>query len=48
MGMPGRTADLGLSRTARLRLCGNAVVPQQAERALRLISRQLDATTPNG
>jgi DNA (cytosine-5)-methyltransferase 1 len=42
MGTPhGWTDDLGLSRNARLRLCGNAVVPQQASLAMHLLLRQL-------
>jgi DNA (cytosine-5)-methyltransferase 1 len=38
----GWTAGLGLSRTARLRLAGNAVVPQQAACALRLLLDQIE------
>jgi DNA (cytosine-5)-methyltransferase 1 len=43
MGLPpGWTDGLGLSRTARLRLCGNAVVPQQASHALQLILQEFN------
>ncbi|GAA1250519.1 hypothetical protein GCM10009665_46510 [Kitasatospora nipponensis] len=42
MGIPdGWTDGLGLSGTARIRLCGNSVVPQQAARAVHLLFRQL-------
>lgn len=38
MGLPaGWVTDLGLSRTAQLRLIGNGVCPQQAEHAIRLL-----------
>ena len=38
MGIPGRVTRLpGISRTARLRIIGNGVVPHQAAAALRLL-----------
>lgn len=38
MGLPeGWITDIGLSRNAELKACGNGVVPQQAEVALRLL-----------
>jgi DNA (cytosine-5)-methyltransferase 1 len=40
MGLPaGYVTDLGLPRSAELRVLGNGVVPQQAERALRQLVR---------
>jgi hypothetical protein len=38
MGLPdGWVTDVGLTRTEELKACGNGVVPQQAEYALRLL-----------
>jgi hypothetical protein len=38
MGLPeGWITDVGLSRNEELKACGNGVVPQQAELALRIL-----------
>lgn len=37
MGWPIGWTDVGISRNARLRICGNGVVPQQAALALDLL-----------
>jgi DNA (cytosine-5)-methyltransferase 1 len=37
MGWPASWTDVGISRNARLKICGNGVVPQQAALALRLL-----------
>ena len=38
MGLPeGWVCDLGLSRTAELKMLGNGVVPQQASLALEIL-----------
>jgi len=38
MGLPeGWITDVGLSRNDELKACGNGVVPQQAELALRVL-----------
>ena len=37
MGWPAGWTDVGISRNARLKICGNGVVPQQAALALRLL-----------
>jgi DNA (cytosine-5)-methyltransferase 1 len=41
MGLPSGWTE-GVARTARLKMLGNAVVPQQAELAIRLLLNQLD------
>ena len=38
MGWPAGWTDVGISRNARLKICGNGVVPQQAAMALRLLA----------
>ena len=41
MGLPeGHVCDLGLSRTAELKMLGNGVVPAQAALALRLLDER--------
>ena len=43
MGLPdGWVTDVGLSRTDELKACGNGVVPQQAELALRILLEKVD------
>lgn len=43
MGLPeGWITDVGLTRNAELKACGNGVVPQQAELALRLLLEGVD------
>jgi site-specific DNA-cytosine methylase len=43
MGLPeGHVTDVGLTRNEQLKACGNGVVPQQAELALRLLVQRLD------
>ena len=37
MGWPDAWTDVGISRNARLKACGNGVVPQQAAHALALM-----------
>ncbi len=44
MGLPeGWITDVGLSRNDELKACGNGVVPQQAELALRILLQSHDA-----
>ena len=40
MGLDGHVCDLGLSRTAELKMLGNGVCPQQAALALRLLDER--------
>jgi hypothetical protein len=43
MGLPdGWITDCGLSRNEELKACGNGVVPQQAEMALRMLLEGID------
>jgi hypothetical protein len=43
MGLPeGWVTDVGLSRVDELKACGNGVVPQQAELALRILLEGVD------
>lgn len=43
MGLPeGWITDCGLTRNEELKACGNGVVPQQAELALRILLNGLD------
>jgi DNA (cytosine-5)-methyltransferase 1 len=43
MGLPaGWITDAGLTRTEELKACGNGVVPQQAELALRILLEGVD------
>lgn len=43
MGLPeGHITDAGLTRNEQLKACGNGVVPQQAELALRLLLQRMD------
>ncbi|GAA2734102.1 DNA cytosine methyltransferase [Actinocorallia aurantiaca] len=45
MGLPaGYVTDVGISRSAQLKLLGNGVVPQQAEAALRWLAQQAQLT----
>ncbi len=47
MGLePGWITDCGLSRNDELKACGNGVVPQQAELALRVLLEGI--TLPRG
>lgn len=49
MGLPeGWITDVGLSRVDELKACGNGVVPQQAELALRILLEGVDLSTPPG
>jgi DNA (cytosine-5)-methyltransferase 1 len=49
MGIPNRVTGVpGISRTARLRLIGNGVVPQQAAAALRLLTERVVLGAPPG
>jgi len=49
MGLPeGWITDVGLSRNDELKACGNGVVPQQAELALRVLLEGLDIETKRG
>lgn len=44
MGLePGWITDVGLTRNEELKACGNGVVPQQAELALRILLEGVDA-----
>ena len=46
MGVPeGWITDAGLSRNDELKACGNGVVPQQAEMALRILLEGIDLET---
>lgn len=46
MGLPeGWVTDVGLSRTDELKACGNGVVPQQAELALRILLEGINLST---
>ena len=40
MGLDGHVCDLGLSRTAELKMLGNGVCPQQAALARRLLDER--------
>jgi len=43
MGLPaGWATGLGLGRKVELMICGNGVVPQQAKRALQILSERID------
>lgn len=47
MGLPeGWITDVGLSRVDELKACGNGVVPQQAELALRILLEGVDLSDP--
>ena len=48
MGLPeGWITEVGLSRNAELKACGNGVVPQQAELALRMLLQGVDLHADN-
>jgi len=40
MGLDGHVCNLGMSRTAELKMLGNGVCPQQAALALRLLDER--------
>ena len=49
MGLPeGWITDVGLSRNDELKACGNGVVPQQAELALRVLLEGVDIESKRG
>jgi hypothetical protein len=49
MGLPGGwITDVGLSRNEELKACGNGVVPQQAEMALRMLLEGINTETKRG
>ena len=49
MGLPeGWITDVGLTRNEELKACGNGVVPQQAELALRILLNGLPFTSTGG
>jgi DNA (cytosine-5)-methyltransferase 1 len=49
MGVPaGWIVDCGLTRNESLKACGNGVVPQQAELALRVLLEGLDLNKEKG
>ena len=49
MGLPeGWITDVGLSRNEELKACGNGVVPQQAELALRILLEGIDFESKRG
>ena len=49
MGVPeGWICDVGLTRNEMLKACGNGVVPQQAELALRMLMQGMTLTQPGG
>jgi DNA (cytosine-5)-methyltransferase 1 len=49
MGVPaGWITGVGLSRNDELKACGNGVVPQQAELALRMLLEGVEITTGGG
>jgi hypothetical protein len=49
MGLPeGWITDVGLSRNEELKACGNGVVPQQAEMALRMLLQGINTETKRG
>jgi hypothetical protein len=49
MGLePGWITDVGLTRNEELKACGNGVVPQQAELALRVLLNGLALTAGGG
>lgn len=49
MGVPeGWITNCGLSRNDELKACGNGVVPQQAELALRILLEKIDIQTKRG
>lgn len=49
MGLPdGWITDVGLTRNEELKACGNGVVPQQAELALRILLQDIPFTSTGG
>jgi hypothetical protein len=49
MGLPeGWITDCGLTRNEELKACGNGVVPQQAELALRVLLEGVDIESKRG
>ncbi len=49
MGLPqGWITDVGLKRNEELKACGNGVVPQQAELALRILLEGIEIETVGG